>query len=67
MAKGDVTTEDKRGQWVNSVEGDNALSSSYSSRDEALEAGRELAERLGGRHIIEHAEPTGFITDPADD
>jgi len=67
MTDDDVTTESKRGQWVNSVEGDNSLSTSYSSKDEAIEEGRQLAERLGGEHRILDAESTGVITDPAQD
>ena len=67
MTNGDVTTESKRGQWVNSVEGDNALSTSYSSKDEAIEEGRQLAERLGGEQRVIEAESTGVITDPGQD
>jgi hypothetical protein len=36
-------------------------------RDEAIEAGRGLTERLGGRHIVDDADPTGGITDPVQD
>ncbi|WP_210481489.1 DUF2188 domain-containing protein [Naasia sp. SYSU D00948] len=68
MADGDVETINKRGQWVNSVEGDSARSSSFSSRDEAIEAGRALAEELGSRHTVrDDEEPTGVITDPGQD
>lgn len=64
MADGDVETVDKRGQWVNRVVGANELSTSYSSKDEAIRAGSTLARQLGTRHIVLDAEPTGVITDP---
>ena len=67
MADGDVTTTNKRGQWVNSVEGDNARSWSFSSKDEAIEAGRALAEELGSQHTLQDEESTGAITDPGQD
>ena len=67
MADGDVTTRNKRGQWVNSVEGDNARSESFSSKDEAIEAGRTLAEELGSQHVVHDEESTGAITDPGQD
>ncbi len=67
MANGDVRTINKRGQWVNSVEGDNARSWSFSSKDEAIEAGRTLAAELGSTHTLEDEESTGVITDPAQD
>ncbi len=67
MTDGDVTTINKRGQWVNSVEGDNARSRSFSSKDEAIEAGRALAEELGSQHIVQDEESTGVITDPGQD
>ena len=40
MTDGDVETRSKRGQWVNRVVGEEDLSQSYSSREEAIEAGR---------------------------
>ena len=67
MADGDVETFDKRGQWVNRVIGEPERSSSYSSRDEAIEAGAALAAELGTAHLVRDAEPTGVITDPGTD
>jgi hypothetical protein len=64
MSAGDVRTIDKRGQWVNEVEGDPVRSASFTSRDEAIDAGRAIARETGGRHLIEDTEPTGDITDP---
>lgn len=66
----DVVTKDKQGQWVNEVEGANELSLSFSSREEAVAAGREFASRNGSTHTVEEAAPSGVITDggaPDDD
>lgn len=63
MAIADVTTRSKNGQWVNHVEGEPELSRSFSSREEAVEAGRVLAEERGSQHRVLDAEPTGGITD----
>lgn len=64
-SEGDVETMSKNGQWVNRVVGDRADSRSFSSREEAEDAGRRQAEELGSAHIIRDSEPTGTITDPA--
>ncbi|MGC5222541.1 DUF2188 domain-containing protein [Micromonospora sp. DT81.3] len=66
MADGDVETRSKRGQWVNRVIGEEDLSQSFSSREEAVEAGQRLADELGTRHSVLDAEPTGVITDGGD-
>lgn len=63
MADGDVETISKRGQWVNRVIGDPEESQSFASREEAITAGRELAEHRGTEHRIVDAPPTGVITD----
>ena len=63
MADGDVETRSNRGQWENHVEGEPERSQSYSSREEAVDAGRELAEELGTRHSVVDSAPTGVITD----
>lgn len=70
MSNLDVVTKDKQGQWVNEVEGANELSLSFSSREEAVEAGQDFALRNGSRHSVEDAVPSGVITDggaPEDD
>jgi hypothetical protein len=54
------------GQWVNRVAGDPARSRSFSSKQEAIDAGRALAEQLGSTHTVIDAESTGTITDPGD-
>ena len=60
---GDVETLSKRGQWVNRVAGGDELSESYSTKEEAVDAGRALAAELGSRHVVRESEPTGAITD----
>ena len=67
MANGDVTTVNKRGQWVNEVEGDRSRSWSFSSKEEAVEAGEALASELGSQHVVRDDESTGVITDPGMD
>jgi len=67
MADGDVETLSKRGQWVNRVIGESELSQSFRSRDEAITAGRQLAEVLGTQHTVVEAEETGVITDQDED
>jgi hypothetical protein len=67
VADGDVETLSKRGQWVNRVIGDPELSESYSSREEAIEAGEALAAERGTTHSVVDSEPTGVITDEGDD
>ena len=66
MAHGDVETMDKWGQWVNRVVGDEERSQSFSGKQEAIDAGKALAEELGTNHIVHDAESTGVITDPGD-
>lgn len=67
VADGDVETIDKRGQWVNRVIGEPERSTSFSSREEAVNAGRALASELGTNHTVHEAESTGVITDPGDE
>lgn len=66
LKDGDIETVSNRGQWINRVVGKPDLSESFTSREEAVEAGRALAEKLGARHVVEDAEPTGAITDAAE-
>ncbi|WP_160150830.1 DUF2188 domain-containing protein [Microbacterium timonense] len=58
-----VVTRSNRGQWENQVPGHPELSESFTSKEEAVDAGREVADRLGLHHVVEDAEPTGAITD----
>jgi hypothetical protein len=66
MTDGDVETFDKRGQWVNRVSGEPELSRSFSSKQEAINAGRALAAERGTTHSVREADPTGVITDPGE-
>lgn len=66
MSDGDVETISKRGQWVNRVIGEPERSRSFRSKQEAVDAGRELAARLGTRHRVIDADETGVITDDED-
>lgn len=59
-----VMTRSNRGQWEVAVRGRPELSQSYSSREEAIDAGRTVADQLGWHHVVEEADPTGAITDP---
>lgn len=63
MNDGDVITMSKRGQWVNRVVGGEELSQSFRTREEAEDAGRELAAVLGSRHVVVDTDETGVITD----
>jgi hypothetical protein len=66
MARGDVETLSKHGQWVNRVEGEEELSQGYASKEEAIEEGRRLAEATGSAHTVRDAQPTGVVTDEQD-
>lgn len=59
-----VVTRSNRGQWEVAVRGRPELSQSYSSREEAIDAGRTVADQLGWLHVVDEADPTGAITDP---
>lgn len=63
MSQNDVTARSNRGQWENAVEGRPDLSASFSSREEAVDQGRAIADELGSQHTVEDAEPTGAVTD----
>lgn len=59
-----VVTRSNRGQWEVVVAEKPELSRSYSSREEAIEAGSAIADQLRTSHVVEDAEATGVITDP---
>jgi hypothetical protein len=63
LSDGDVETRSNRGQWENRVIGDEARSQSFTSKDEAIDAGRQLAAESGTRHVVRDSDPTGVITD----
>ena len=63
MARGDVETISKNGQWVNRVEGEEELSQGYASKEEAVEEGARLAAETGTQHTVRDAPATGVVTD----
>ena len=71
MADGYVHTVYKDGQWTNTIEGENGGGSkSYSTKEEAQAAGRDLARQRQTEHVIhnqdgEIAERSSYGNDPA--
>ncbi|MGB3373724.1 MAG: DUF2188 domain-containing protein [Microbacterium sp.] len=63
MARGDVETISKDGQWVNRVEGEEELSQGYASKEEAIEEGRRLAAATLSQHTVRDEPATGVVTD----
>jgi Uncharacterized protein conserved in bacteria (DUF2188) len=58
MPQGDVVTFHEQGSWKNRVEGEGGSEQSYSSRDEAIVAGRALAMQREVEHIIRREDGT---------
>lgn len=63
MARGDVETISKNGQWVNRVDGEAEFSQGYASKEEAIEEGARLAAETGAHHTVRDAPATGVVTD----
>lgn len=62
MADGYVHTLHKDGQWTNTIEGeDGGGSQSYSTKEEAQAAGRDLARQAQTEHVIHNED--GSITE----
>jgi hypothetical protein len=57
MARGWVHTVHKAGVWVNEIE-DVGEMSSHHTKEEAVEAGRELARLRHTEHLIHHVDGT---------
>jgi len=55
---GDVETYHEAGQWKNKVEGNSQASSVHETKDDALAAGRRMAQDHGGEHIIKNMDGT---------
>ncbi|HEY6799349.1 MAG TPA: DUF2188 domain-containing protein, partial [Agromyces sp.] len=51
--------------WEISVPSRPELSQGFASREEAIDQGRAVADRLGVAHVVHDAETTGDITDEA--
>jgi hypothetical protein len=58
MPKGDVETYHEQGSWKNRIEEEGDSDESYSSRDEAIAAGRSLAMSRKVEHIIRREDGT---------
>ena len=65
--KQEVVTRSNRGQWETVVEGRPELSRSFTSKAEAVDLGRAIADEYGLHHVVFDSEPTGAITDPTPD
>ena len=58
MPKGDVETFHEDGKWHNRIDGGDRLNGPYSTRKEAVAAGREEAERRKVEHITHNVDGT---------
>lgn len=57
MARGWIHTVHKNGQWVNEIEGGGVLSS-YTTKEQAVEAGRVAAMSNKAEHVIHNMDGT---------
>jgi hypothetical protein len=58
MPHGDVETYHQDGSWKTKIEGESGSEQSHPSRDEAIDAGRDLAQGLKVEHIIRRLDGT---------
>ncbi|ACL42235.1 conserved hypothetical protein (plasmid) [Pseudarthrobacter chlorophenolicus A6] len=59
MAQGDIETYFEDGTWKNKREGtDRAFGAGYSTKDEAVAAGREAAQNDSVEHVIKNQDGT---------
>jgi hypothetical protein len=58
MPKGDVETYHQDGTWKNKVEGDDSAESTHDTKDEAIQAGRDMARSRKVEHIIKNMDGT---------
>ena len=72
MPAGDIETLHQDDTWHNHVEGQTGNTShAYDTKDEAVDAGRKLAEAAGVEHIIKNLDGTvgernSYGSDPTD-
>lgn len=71
MPAGDVETFHQDGAWHNRVEGEKGTTGPFSTKAEAVEAGRDEARRAKREHIIKNengqiAERNSYGNDPRD-
>jgi len=69
MAKGFVHTVYKNERWINELEGGSELPGAYSTKDDAVAAGREQAKSAKTEHVIHKqngqiGERSSYGTDP---
>ncbi|MEV7552955.1 DUF2188 domain-containing protein [Amycolatopsis sp. NPDC089917] len=69
--QGDVETYCENGQWKNKVEGGERATSTHGTKEEAVEAGREMAKERKVEHVIRNqdgtiAEKHSYGHDPRD-
>jgi len=70
MANGDVHTVFKNETWTNTVEGDDGGHATHDTKDDAVAAGRRLAQTNRSEHLIHNqdgviAERSSYGNDPA--
>ncbi|CAM5536348.1 DUF2188 domain-containing protein [Leifsonia shinshuensis] len=59
MPKGDVETYHADGEWKNRIEGETTkIGGTYGTKDEAVRAGRDEAQRRSVEHIIRNLDGT---------
>jgi uncharacterized protein YdaT len=56
MARGWVHTVHKNGQWVNEVEGGDRASSAHTTKEQAVQRGRELASNRRTEHVVHNMD-----------
>lgn len=56
MPKGDVETFHRDGVWSNRIEGGQSLPGEHSTKQSAVEAGREVARERKVEHIIRNLD-----------
>ena len=61
MSAGDVHTVHRDDAWINEIEGQAQEAGGFSSKEDAVKAGRGLAKRLEVEHVIhdEHEDLSG--------
>jgi hypothetical protein len=64
MANGEVETYYEDGEWKNAVVPGEDIGGPYSTRDEAVAAGREAAQELGVEHVVRDEQGTVVEPDP---
>jgi Uncharacterized protein conserved in bacteria (DUF2188) len=71
MAKGSIHTVFKDGQWVNEVEGGEAIGGVHATKQEAVSSGRARAQQDRVEHVIHEQDGTigernSYGNDPSD-